>query len=150
MRGRTLFIAAAGAIVGAGIAGGAVAVAVQDDSGINGATAEKAASAAIAAADGGRVTSLDQDNEGVSVWEVEVTKPDGSTVDVTLDRDFKVISAQRDNDTDDDANEPADPNDAADDAAEAAGQDQEGPGDPEQDPGEPPDDADDVGDTDDD
>ena len=37
-----------------------------------------------------------------SYYEVEVTRADGSQVDVQLDRDFKVVGAEGDNDTSED------------------------------------------------
>ncbi|HKQ58638.1 MAG TPA: PepSY domain-containing protein [Candidatus Eisenbacteria bacterium] len=51
----------------------------------------KAAAAAVAAAGGGTVTSVDRDRERGAVWEVEVTKADGTRVDVLLDAAFKAI-----------------------------------------------------------
>lgn len=153
MRGRSLIIGLAGVIIGAGLAGGAVAIAAQDDeSSVTGVTAEKAVAAAIAATGGGgKVNSVEREPEDGATWEVEVVKPDGSTVDVRLDAAYKLVTLNGDSGRDEidgveadaarDAAEAA--VDAADDAAEAAGQDQDGPGDPEQDPGEPADDADD-------
>jgi hypothetical protein len=145
MGGRSLIIGLAGVIVGAGLAGGAVAIAAQDDgSSVTGVTADKAVAAAIEATGGeGKANSVERDPEDGATWEVEVTKPDGSTVDVRLDADYKVVTVEGDSeghDPDGNEVEVEDPNDAADDAAEAAGQDQEGPDDPEQDPGEPADD----------
>ena len=143
MRGRSLLIGLAGALVGAAVAGGAVAIAAQDDeSSVTGVTAEKAVAAALAATDGGKANSVERDPEDGATWEVEVAKPDGSTVDVRLDAQYRVVTIERDSEAGDEV-ETEDPTDAADDAAEAAGQDQEGPEDPEQDPGEPADDNDD-------
>ena len=146
MRGRSVLIGVAGVIVGAGLAGGAVAIAQDDESSVTGATAEKAIAAATEAVGGGTANSVERDPEDGATWEVEVAKPDGSTVDVRLDAAYKVVTTEPDSEGPDNEaeteTETEDPTDAADDAAEAAGHDQEGPDDPEQDAGEPPDDSD--------
>ena len=95
---RTLVIAAAVAIlvslgVGAGIAyanGGASGEQQATGPGI-----EKAKSVTLDQTNGGRVTGTEVgDEEGY--YEVEVTRDDGSRVDVHLDRDFNVLSAPAD------------------------------------------------------
>ncbi len=48
--------------------------------------------AAIAAAGGGQVVEVEQEGENGSVWEVEVSRPDGTVVEVALDADLRVIS----------------------------------------------------------
>ncbi len=62
----------------------------------------------------GRVTATEfQDEEGY--YEVEVTKPDGSQVDVHLDKNYNVIDAQSDgggSDTQDGPNDTNDSNDS--------------------------------------
>ena len=99
---RTLVIAAALALLvalgGAGIAyanGGA-----DSEESLTGPDAQKAKSAAIAAVGGGgTVTEVERDDgDGTSggVYEVEVTRDDGSQVDVHLDRNFDVLSAPTD------------------------------------------------------
>jgi hypothetical protein len=58
----------------------------------------------------GRVTSTEfQDEEGY--YEVEVTKPDGSQVDVHLDKNFNVLDAQSDGEGSDGQDGPNDSND---------------------------------------
>jgi peptidase YpeB-like protein len=52
---------------------------------------ERAGKAALDAVGGGTVKSVDRDREGGATWEVEVTKTDGTEVDVLLDAQFKVI-----------------------------------------------------------
>jgi uncharacterized membrane protein YkoI len=58
----------------------------------------------------GRVTGTEfQDEEGY--YEVEITKPDGSQVDVHLDKNYNVINAQSDGGGSDTQDGPNDSND---------------------------------------
>ena len=113
---RTLVIAAAVAIVvalgGAGIAyanGGA-----DSEEQLTGPDAQKAKSAAIAAVGGGTLTEVERDDGddgyGTSggVYEVEVTRDDGSQVEVHLDGDYNVVGQEADEDG---ANDEDGPND---------------------------------------
>lgn len=98
-------------IAAAVLAGGSVAVgagvvaASSDDDGtetpITGEALEKASTAALDHVGGGSVTETEVgDEEGY--YEVEVTREDGSQVDVHLTEDFEVIDARDDGDEDDD------------------------------------------------
>ena len=75
---------------------------VQDENGKSddtlpaGATADKATAAALKAAGGGRANAVERDGEKGATYEVEVTKPDGSTVDVRLDANYGVVSIDSD------------------------------------------------------
>jgi uncharacterized membrane protein YkoI len=60
--------------------------------------AAQARQAALAATGGGRVNSVESDTENGATYEVEVTKPDGKTVDVRLDDRFKVVVIEGDGD----------------------------------------------------
>jgi uncharacterized membrane protein YkoI len=62
--------------------------------------AEKAKSAAIAAVGGGTVTEVERDDDGygTGVFEVEVTREDGTQVEVHLDGDYNVVGQQADED----------------------------------------------------
>jgi hypothetical protein len=114
---RTLVIAAAVAIVvalgGAGIAyangGGA-----DSEEQLTGPDAQKAKSAAIAAVGGGTLTEVERDDGddgyGTSggVYEVEVTRDDGTQVEVHLDGDYNVVGQEADEDG---ANDEDGPND---------------------------------------
>jgi uncharacterized membrane protein YkoI len=91
----------AAAIVALAAAGAGVAVATGDDDGtekaITGSALDRASAVALDHTGGGRVTETEVgDEEGY--YEVEVTRADGSQVDVHLDRDFKVLGAQGDDD----------------------------------------------------
>ena len=95
---------------GALIAGGVIAVLATggaaiagatggDDDGtdraITGSALERASQAALKETGGGKVTETEAGDEE-SYYEVEVTKPDGSQVDVQLDRAFKVVGSKTD------------------------------------------------------
>ena len=94
---RALVIGVSGLLV-AGAAGTGVAVAGGDDGEgtVTGPAAERAIEAALTATDGGRANSVERDSEDGAVWEVEVTRPDGSTVDVRLDGDLHVVVIEGD------------------------------------------------------
>ena len=95
MRKRTIItITAAGALAAGGTA---IAAAGDDDATekpISGSALEQAKAAALADTPG-RVTETEVGDEE-SYYEVEVTRPDGSQVDVQLDRNFNVVSAAAD------------------------------------------------------
>jgi hypothetical protein len=83
------------ALVGGG-AGVAVAAAGADtEAPITGPALAAAGAAAIAHTGGGRVTATEAGDED-GFYEVEVTRADGSQVDVHLDRDFHVLGATAD------------------------------------------------------
>jgi hypothetical protein len=80
--------------VGALAAGGTALAAGGDDAAI-----ERAKAAALAHTPG-TVTETEIGDEE-SYYEVEVTRADGSQVDVQLDRDFNVVSSSTDSEHDD-------------------------------------------------
>lgn len=105
------------AVIGGGVAatavlvGGGVAVAGGGEAGEQGshdftqAQADEATDAALKATGGGQVNAVELDNEDGATWEVEVTKTDGTTVDVRLDEGYAVVVIEGDTE---DAGEPAD------------------------------------------
>ena len=58
--------------------------------------AEQAKKAALDATGGGTVNSVESDSEDGATYEVEVTKPNGATVDVRLDDTFQVVVIEGD------------------------------------------------------
>jgi uncharacterized membrane protein YkoI len=99
MRRRVTLIAVGAVAVAAGALGGAaIADARQGDDGepLRGATLARASTVALKAAGGGRVTETEHDSEDGATYEVEVTKPDGSQVDVRLDGAFNVVVVEGD------------------------------------------------------
>ena len=97
---RRLLAAAAFAAVVAGGAGIAAAAGGDDaaegpDVAITGDALQKAGAAALVETGGGRVTGSEVGDEE-SYYEVEVTKDDGSQVDVQLDENFVVVGSKTD------------------------------------------------------
>ncbi len=45
---------------------------------------------------GGTANSVERDSENGATWEVEVTREDGTTVDVRLDEDYRVVVIEGD------------------------------------------------------
>jgi uncharacterized membrane protein YkoI len=86
------------ALVALALGGAAIANATMGDDGeaLTGSDLQRASAAALAAAGGGRVTETEHDSEGGATYEVEITKPDGSEVEVRLDGSFKVVSVEGD------------------------------------------------------
>jgi uncharacterized membrane protein YkoI len=99
MRRRVILIGAGVATLAAlALGGAAIANATMGDDGeaLTGATLERASAAALKATGGGRVTETEHDSEKGATFEVEVTKPDGSQVDVRLDGSFNVVAVDGD------------------------------------------------------
>jgi uncharacterized membrane protein YkoI len=101
MRKRTIITITTVAALAAG--GTAIAAGARDDDAterpISGDALEKAKAAALADTPG-RVTGTEVGDEE-SYYEVEVTRPDGSQVDVQLDREFRVVSSATDDENED-------------------------------------------------
>ena len=98
MRRRALLAA----VIVAALAGGTTAIATAGggdddarDTPISGGALDRAKAAALAEVGEGRVTETEVGDEE-SYYEVEVTKGDGSQVDVQLDRGFDVVGAEDD------------------------------------------------------
>ena len=98
MRKRTIGATIAGAALAIGVAGGAVALASGDDQGHPASSAEEqhVVDAALAETGGGEANAVERDTEKGATWEVEVTKTDGTTVDVRLDGNLHVVAIDAD------------------------------------------------------
>ncbi len=104
---RNRMVAAGAAVLALGAGGAAVAVAAgggEDaaegpDVAISGSDLEQASAAALAETGGGSVTETEVGDEE-SYYEVEVTRDDGSQVDVQLDRQFNVVGQRADSEED--------------------------------------------------
>jgi uncharacterized membrane protein YkoI len=98
MRKRGYVIVGAVAVLAAG-GGAALAGATGDDDAreraISGSALDRASQVALDHVGEGRVTGTEVDDEE-SKYEVEVTKDDGSQVDVQLDEDFEVVGDEED------------------------------------------------------
>lgn len=66
------------------------------ESNVSGTDADRAKEAALRATGGGRANAVERDSEDGATWEVEVTKRDGSTVDVRLDENYDVVVIEPD------------------------------------------------------
>jgi hypothetical protein len=58
---------------------------------------------AAIAVDGGTANAVERDSENGATWEVEVTKPDGQTVDVRLNQNYELVVIEGDTESPDDA-----------------------------------------------
>ena len=101
MRRRVWVVGAAVGVAAAATAGG-VAVAGDGDDGpashqYTQEQADAATKAALEATGGGTANSVETDHENGATYEVEVTKPDGTTVDVRLDASYQVVVIEGDN-----------------------------------------------------
>jgi len=90
----------AAAVLGATITGtaGGVALASGDDGDVvvTGPEADAAVAAALDATGGGMVITVEPATENGATWEVEVTTPDGVTVDVRLDDAYELVVIEGD------------------------------------------------------
>jgi hypothetical protein len=98
MKKRTIGAAIAGTAIAVGLASGAVALATGDDEGSPASTPEeqRVVAAALAETGGGEANAVERDTEKGATWEVEVTKTDGTTVDVRLDGNLHVLAVDSD------------------------------------------------------
>lgn len=101
----TMIVVGVVAVTGLALGGAAIANATQGDDGakLSGSTLERASAAALKATGGGKVNETEHDSENGATYEVEVTKPDGSTVEVRLGKAFNVIAIDDDHETKDDS-----------------------------------------------
>jgi Peptidase propeptide and YPEB domain len=101
MRKRLLKIGAVVVVLGA-LAGGGVAwgTAGDDDENVTGTGADRAKAAALAYVGDGQVVGVEQEGEGGATWEVEIERTDGSTVEVALDENYKVLGSGAEEDDD--------------------------------------------------
>jgi hypothetical protein len=92
--GSILAIAAGG--TGAALATGAVGGGDDGAASGTGPAADRATAAALEITHGGTANSVERDSENGATWEVEVTKPDGNTVDVRLDGNYDLVVVEGD------------------------------------------------------
>jgi hypothetical protein len=93
--GGAVVAAVAGTGIGIAAAGGGDDATEGPDTPITGDALQRASDAALAETGGGRVTETEVGDEE-SYYQVEVTLPDGSQVDVQLDEAFTVVSSSAD------------------------------------------------------
>jgi hypothetical protein len=100
---KLLLIAGAVTAVSAAGVGTAFAVSGGDDGEkqATGPGAQKAKAAALAITKGGTANAVERDSENGATWEVEITKPDGKTVDVRLDQQYRLVVVEGDSESHD-------------------------------------------------
>jgi uncharacterized membrane protein YkoI len=97
MQRRTRWIAAAGLAVAVAALAAAASADGDSDSELTGSTRDRAVAAALAATGGGTVLETEAGDDNAA-YGVEVRLPDGRQVEVNLDRSFKVIGQEADED----------------------------------------------------
>jgi hypothetical protein len=93
------YLIVSGAVLALAGGGAGVAGAVGGDDGegsAGGPDAQKATRAALSITGGGHANAVERDGEKGATWEVEITKPDGKTVDVRLDQNYKLVVVDSD------------------------------------------------------
>lgn len=101
MRKKAL-VATAGVLAAVGIGGAALAGGGDGEGTQTGPKADRATAAALEATGGGSANAVELDDENGATWEVEITKDDGTTVDVRLDDNYKVVVIEGDSEAADD------------------------------------------------
>ncbi len=103
MKRKLLVTGAAVIAIAAGGAGAALAVGggggETGGGSVSGAAADRASAAALTITGGGTANAVERDNEQGATWEVEVTKPDGTTVDVRLGADYGLVVVDSDSES---------------------------------------------------
>jgi hypothetical protein len=109
MKRRRLIVTGCALALAAGVVGAAQAVGGDDESEtVTGSAAERAKAAALRLTGGGRANSVERDSEDGATWEVEVTRPDGKTVDVRLDEHYRLVVIESDTEEPDDRDDGQD------------------------------------------
>jgi hypothetical protein len=68
---------------------------------LTGPQADRAKAAALRITGGGRANAVERDSEKGATYEVEVTRDEGSTVDVRLDENFELVTVDDDSEKSD-------------------------------------------------
>ena len=103
MSKKTKILIGTAALVLAGAAGTTAAVARGDDGDgtVPGPEADRATAAALEITGGGTANAVERDSEDGATWEVEVARPDGTTVDVRLDEQLHLVVVDGDSESPD-------------------------------------------------
>ena len=94
--GGTVAALAAGTGTAVAVGGGDADRGDDGDRQATGSGADQRPRAALAITKGGTANSVERDSENGATWEVEVTRPDGKTVDVRLDERYKLVVVESD------------------------------------------------------
>jgi hypothetical protein len=108
MKKRLIVIVAGIAALAALVLGGAAIAGSQgvgpfgdDDAQLTGPAADHAKAAALEITGGGKANAVERDSEHGATYEVEVTKPNGKTVDVRLDASYNLVTVDGDSEQND-------------------------------------------------
>ena len=113
LRSKRVILPTIAAVAALGIGGVVWASSANAD--LQGGERDRVSTAATQAVGGGKVIDAESSDDPGEAFEVEVRKPDGTEVDVTLDKDLNVLRQEADDrDERGDANETDDANDADD------------------------------------
>jgi hypothetical protein len=98
------YLIAGGAIlaIAAGGTGAAFATGTlggEDEGTLSGPAADRATAAALEITHGGTANAVERDSENGATYEVEVSKPDGNTVDVRLDENYDLVVVEGDSES---------------------------------------------------
>ena len=93
---KRILTAALVAVAAAGAVASVAAVTDDGDNTVSGPDADRATAAALRLTHGGTANSVERDSENGATWEVEVTRTDGTTVDVRLDENFRKVVIEGD------------------------------------------------------
>lgn len=105
MKMKLIAAGAVAAALAAGGAGAALATGGDDgEGGLAGPQADRAIAAALKITGGGKANAVERDGEKGATYEVEVTKPDGTTVDVRLDGAYRLVVIDSDSEQQDQGN----------------------------------------------
>ena len=96
---KAMIVGGVAAALAAGGAGTAIATSNDGEGGATGPQADQAKAAALQITHGGNANAVERDSENGATWEVEVTKPDGNTVDVRLDQNYQLVVVEGDNES---------------------------------------------------
>ncbi|MFN8223279.1 MAG: hypothetical protein U0R50_08575 [Gaiellales bacterium] len=99
MRRKLMITGATVAVLATIGTGTALATGGDDEVRATGPEADRAASSALRITGGGTANVVERDGEKGATWEVEITKPDGTTVDVRLDAAYGLVVVEGDSDT---------------------------------------------------
>jgi hypothetical protein len=101
MKRKYLIVGGCVLALAAGGAGIAQAVGGDGEGSATGPGADRATAAALRLIPGGHANAVERDSENGATWEVEVTRPDGKTVDVRLDERYRLVVIEGDGETSD-------------------------------------------------
>jgi hypothetical protein len=92
-------VAGVGVVAAVAVSGAALASNRDREGTLTGAQAQRATAAALQATQGGHAKSVERDTENGATWEVEVTRPNGQTVDVRLGERYGLVVIEGDFET---------------------------------------------------